>query len=65
MASSSSTSTRRELITESSIDPAIVAERGYESIHRPTNGDQRQRERLNRLKIPTWATGNDLISRAS
>ena len=59
MASSSSTSTRRELITESSIDPAIVAERGYESIHRPTNGDQRQRERLNRLKIPTWATGND------
>jgi hypothetical protein len=50
---------RRELVEESAIDPAVVAERGYESIHRPTNGDQRQRERLRRLQIPTWAIKED------
>jgi hypothetical protein len=50
---------RRELIKESAIDPAVVAERGYDSIHRPTNGDQRQRERLHRLQIPTWAIKED------
>jgi len=50
---------RRELETESSIDPAVIAERGYESIHRPTNGDQRSRERLTRLGIPTWGTRED------
>jgi putative DNA primase/helicase len=48
-----------ELEVESSIDLAVIAERGYESIHRPTNGDQRQRERLTRLQIPTWATRED------
>jgi P4 family phage/plasmid primase-like protien len=37
----------------------VVEERGYESIHRPTNGDQRQRERLRHLGIPTWATKED------
>jgi hypothetical protein len=47
---------RRELEQGSSIGPAVIAERGYESIHRPTNGDQRSRERLHSLKIPTWAT---------
>jgi hypothetical protein len=36
---------RLELEDESSIDPDVIAERGYESIHRPTNGDQRQRDR--------------------
>jgi hypothetical protein len=50
---------RRELEIESAIHPDVIAEWGYESIHRPTNGDQRQRERLNSLKIPTWATGAD------
>jgi P4 family phage/plasmid primase-like protien len=50
---------RRELEQDSSIDPAVIAERGIESIHRPTNGDQRQRERLHRLGIPTWATKED------
>src|SRR5215218_8811499 len=49
---------RRELVEESSIDPAVVAERGYESIHR-TNGDQRPRERLHALRIPTWAIKED------
>jgi putative DNA primase/helicase len=34
----------------------VIAERGYESIHRPTSGDQRQRQRLTRLKIPPFAT---------
>jgi P4 family phage/plasmid primase-like protien len=50
---------RRELIEGSAIDQAVIDERGYESIHRPTNGDQRQRERLTRLQIPTWATRED------
>jgi hypothetical protein len=50
---------RRELEIGSAIHPDLIAERGYESIHRPTNGDQRQRDRLNRLRIPTWATGAD------
>jgi putative DNA primase/helicase len=52
-------SARRELEQDSAIDPAVIAERGYESIHRPTNGDQRQRERLRRLGIPTWAIKED------
>jgi P4 family phage/plasmid primase-like protien len=47
---------RRELEQGSAINPTVNAERGYESIHRPTNGDQRQRERLHGLGIPTWAT---------
>ena len=47
---------RRELEQDSAIDPDVIAERGYESIHRPTSGDQRQRERLRHLGIPTWAT---------
>jgi P4 family phage/plasmid primase-like protien len=51
--------TRRELEQESAIDPAVIAERRYESIHRPTNGDQRQRERLHALQIPTWAIKED------
>jgi putative DNA primase/helicase len=50
---------RRELEVESSIDPAVIAQRGYESIHRPTNGDSRQRDRLRTLGIPTWATRED------
>jgi Domain of unknown function (DUF3854) len=50
---------RRELETESSIDPAVIAERGYESIHRPTNGDQRSRDRLRLLHIPSWAIKED------
>jgi hypothetical protein len=47
---------RRELEIESAIHPDVIAERGYESIHRPTSGDQRQRQRLTRLKIPPFAT---------
>jgi hypothetical protein len=50
---------RRELEIDSAIHPDVIAERGYESIHRPTNVDQRQRNRLNSLRIPTWATGAD------
>jgi hypothetical protein len=38
---------RRELEIDSAIHPDVIAERGYESIHRPTNVDQRQRNRLN------------------
>jgi hypothetical protein len=50
---------RRELEQVSAIDPDVIAGRGYESIHRPTNGDQRQRERLRSLQIPTWAIKED------
>src|SRR5215212_5457981 len=50
---------RRELEQDSAIDPAVIAERGYESIHRHTNGDQRQRERLRSLQMPTWAIKED------
>jgi P4 family phage/plasmid primase-like protien len=50
---------RRELIKQSAIDPDVVEARGYESITRPTNGDQRQRERLRGLGIPTWAIKED------
>lgn len=50
---------RRELVEGSAIDPAVIAERGYESIHRPTNGDQRPRQQLNALNIPGWATRED------
>jgi P4 family phage/plasmid primase-like protien len=50
---------RRELVKESAIDQAVVDERGYESITRPTSGDQRQRERLRRLGIPSWAIKED------
>jgi len=50
---------RHELEQESAIDPVVIAERGYESIHRPTNGDRRQRDRLHALQIPTWAIRED------
>jgi hypothetical protein len=50
---------RRELVEGSAIDPEVVTARGYESIGRPTTGDQRERQRLNRLQIPTWATRED------
>jgi putative DNA primase/helicase len=50
---------RRELEQASAIDPVVIAERAYESIHRPSNGDQRQRERLRNLGIPTWAIRED------
>src|SRR5215217_4129048 len=50
---------RRELVGESSIDPAVVAERGYESIHRPSAGDKRSREQLRGLRIPSWAIKED------
>src|SRR5215207_3672770 len=41
------------------IDPDVIAERGYASIHPPSNGDQRQRQRLQALKIPSWAIRED------
>jgi len=47
---------KREL---AAVEPAVVAERGYETIMRPSSSDQRPRERLRRLGIPSWATGAD------
>jgi putative DNA primase/helicase len=50
---------RRELVEDSAIDPAVVAERGYKTITRPSSGDNRARLTLGRLNIPTWATRED------
>jgi putative DNA primase/helicase len=50
---------RRELEQGSAIDPAVITERGYESIHRPSTGDDRPRKRLQALKIPDWAIGEN------
>jgi P4 family phage/plasmid primase-like protien len=50
---------RRELLGESAVDPAVVAERGYRTIGRPTANDERPREELRRLGIPTWSTSEN------
>jgi P4 family phage/plasmid primase-like protien len=50
---------RRELEKESAIDPEVIAERGYDSVNRPTSGGKRPRERLKRLHIPGWAIKED------
>ena len=50
---------RRELEQDSVIAPAVIAERGYRSISRPTPGDDGPRRELTRLGIPTWATRDD------
>lgn len=49
----------RELVSESAIDPDVIAERGYRSISRPSVNDQRPRDELSRLGVPTWATSED------
>lgn len=46
---------RRELLEKSSIDPEVAAERGYFSIMRPNNCDNRPIEQLKSYGIPTWA----------
>jgi putative DNA primase/helicase len=46
----------RELLVDSAIDPEVVRERGYRSISRPGANDERPREEMARLGIPTWAT---------
>jgi len=37
------------------IDPDVARERGYETIMRPTNTDDRPREQLKALGFPSWA----------
>lgn len=50
----------RELTSASAIDPAVIIERGYESLSRPTAADQTTvRNRLRRAGIPNWATDED------
>lgn len=51
--------TRRELHVASAIDPEVTRERGYETITRPSTADQRPRQRMEELNIPTWATKED------
>jgi hypothetical protein len=50
---------RRELEQESAIDSDVIAARGYETLERRSKGDNQMRERLNKLRIPTWATRED------
>lgn len=50
---------RRELETASAVHPDVIAERGYRTIGRPSGNDNRPREELRRLGIPTWATNED------
>lgn len=50
---------KRELLELSSIDPAVVTERDYETIGRPSAGDGRPRDRIRRLGIPTRALDED------
>lgn len=49
----------KELVEQSAIDPQVVKERGYRTIGRPTPNDDRPRQELKRLGIPTWATSED------
>jgi P4 family phage/plasmid primase-like protien len=44
-----------ELTRESAIDPAVAAERGYETIDAPTGGNHVAMERLEKIGIPDWA----------
>lgn len=50
---------RRELVEQSAIDPAVVAERGYRTVGRPSANDDRPRQELKRLGIPGWAVDED------
>lgn len=50
---------RRELIEGSAIDPAVIAERGYRTIGRPTKNDQGPRREMRAKGIPGWATDAD------
>lgn len=49
----------RELLVNSAIDPAVAAERGYRTISRPSRNDQRPRDEMVKLGIPTWAVEED------
>lgn len=49
---------QREL-QASAIDPAVIAERKYQSISRPTTGDKQSRDRLRALGLPGWAIDED------
>ncbi|HEU4754282.1 MAG TPA: phage/plasmid primase, P4 family, partial [Armatimonadota bacterium] len=50
---------RRELEEESAISPDVIAERGYQSVARPTNTNQEPRLMLQRLGFPSWAIRED------
>lgn len=50
---------RRELQRESAIGEEVVVGRGYRTLGRPSNADDRPRQELKRLGIPTWAINED------
>src|SRR4051794_25999406 len=47
------------LLRTSSIADQVIAARGYQTVSRPSAGDQRPREKLRRLGIPSWARNED------
>lgn len=49
----------QQLLRASAIADDVIAERGYQSISRPTAGDGSSRDRLKRLGIPAWARDED------
>ncbi|HZN75692.1 MAG TPA: phage/plasmid primase, P4 family [Micromonosporaceae bacterium] len=50
---------RQELVAQSAIDPAVLEERGYRTVGRPTPNDDRPRQDMKRLGIPSWALNED------
>lgn len=54
-------STTRREIEASAIDPEVARERGYRTIGRPTSADQRPRQELQDLGIPSWAINEDRL----
>lgn len=50
---------RQELLVGSAIAPAVVAERGYRTIGRPSANDDRPRQELRRLGFPSRAIRED------
>jgi phage/plasmid-associated DNA primase len=46
-------------LRSSAISDAVIAARGYTSVHRPTPGYSSPRDLLRRLSIPAWATSED------
>jgi putative DNA primase/helicase len=46
-------------LRDSGISDAVIAERGYQTVSRPSAGDGRPRDLLRRCGIPSWIAGED------
>lgn len=49
----------RKMLTDAAISDEVIKARGYQTIGRPTNGDDRSRQRLKRLGISSKITKVD------